>query len=78
MKFESRQYFEKYPNIKFHKNSSSGSRVVPCRQKKGWTDMNEANSRFLNILRMGFTNENVRNKWSSQQMKFCTHSCSLR
>jgi len=25
----SRQIFEKYPNIKFHKNPSSGSRV-PC------------------------------------------------
>ena len=30
----SRQIFEKYSNIKFHENPSSGSRVVPC----GWTD----------------------------------------
>jgi hypothetical protein len=28
-----RQSFEKYSNIKFHKNLSSGSRVVPC---GGW------------------------------------------
>jgi hypothetical protein len=26
--------FEKYSNIKFHENTSSGSRVVPCRQTK--------------------------------------------
>ena len=36
MKLEfSRQIFEKYPNIKFHENPSSGSRVFPC----GRTDM---------------------------------------
>jgi hypothetical protein len=36
MKLEfSRQIFEKSPNIKFHENPSSGSRVVPC----GLTDM---------------------------------------
>jgi len=39
----SRQFFEKYWNFKFHKNLSSGSRVVPC----GRTDRHdEANSRF--------------------------------
>jgi hypothetical protein len=42
-----RQIFEKYSNIKFHENPSSGNRVVPC----GWTDgrtdrREEANSRF--------------------------------
>jgi len=30
----SRLIFEKYSNIKFHENPSSGSRVVPCE----WTD----------------------------------------
>jgi len=31
MKIEfSRQIFEKYSNIRFHGNSSGGSRVVPC------------------------------------------------
>jgi hypothetical protein len=45
MKLEfSRQIFEKYSNIKFHENQSSGSRVVPY----GRTDRHdEANSRFL-------------------------------
>ena len=39
----SRQIFEKYSNIKFHKNPSSGSRVVP----RGQTDrQDEANSHF--------------------------------
>jgi hypothetical protein len=28
----SREIFEKYSNIKFHENPSSGSRVLPCRQ----------------------------------------------
>jgi len=28
----SHQIFEKYSGIKFYKNPSSGSRVVPCRQ----------------------------------------------
>ena len=32
------QIFERYPNIKFHENPSSGSRVVPC----GRTDIHEA------------------------------------
>ena len=32
------QIFEKYSNIKFHKNPSSGSRVVPCGGKDGRTD----------------------------------------
>jgi hypothetical protein len=36
--------FQKYSNIKFHKNPSSGSRVVTC----GWTDRHdEANSLFF-------------------------------
>ena len=39
MKFEfSRQIFEKYSNIKFHENPSSGSRVVPCGPTDGRTD----------------------------------------
>jgi hypothetical protein len=37
------QFFEKYSNIKFHRNPCNGSRVVPC----GRTDRyGEANSRF--------------------------------
>ena len=44
MKLEfSRQSFEKYLNIKFHENQSSGIRVVPC----GRTDRHdEADSCF--------------------------------
>jgi hypothetical protein len=39
----SRQILEKYSNITFHENPSSGSRVVPC----GGTDRHdEAYSRF--------------------------------
>ena len=43
MKLESsRQIFEEYLNIKFHENSSSGSRVVPC----GRTDMTKLTVAF--------------------------------
>jgi len=44
MKLEfSRQIFEKSSNIKFHEDSSNGSRVVSC----GQTDRHdEANGRF--------------------------------
>jgi len=42
MKLEfSRQIFEKSMNIKFHKNPSIGSRIVPCRRTDGQND--EAN-----------------------------------
>jgi len=34
-----RQSFEKYSNIKFHKNPSSGNRVVPCGETNRRTDM---------------------------------------
>jgi len=46
-----RQIFEKYPNIKFHENSSNESRDVPCGHSDGEKDrqtykVDEANSRF--------------------------------
>ena len=34
----SQQIFEKYSNIKFHENQSSGSGVVPCGQTDGQAD----------------------------------------
>jgi hypothetical protein len=34
----SRQFFEKYSNIEFHENSSSGSRFVTCGKNNGRTD----------------------------------------
>ena len=46
--------FEKFSNIKFHENPSSGSRVVPCGQTDGQTARqtgrhDEANSGFRNF-----------------------------
>jgi len=39
--------FEKYPNVKFRENLSTGSQVVPCGQKDTQTDScDEANSYF--------------------------------
>jgi len=42
MKLEfSRQIFEKYSNIKFHENPSSGSRVVPFGRTERRTDRHD-------------------------------------
>ena len=42
------RFSKKYSNIKFHKNPSSGSRVVPCRRTDGQMDTHdEVNCRFL-------------------------------
>jgi len=38
-------FFEKCSNIKFHENSSSGSRVIPC----GRTDMTKLKVAFRNF-----------------------------
>ena len=47
IKFEySGKYFEKYSNIKFHKNPSSGSRVVPY----GRTNMTKIIVAFRNFV----------------------------
>jgi len=47
MKLEfSRQIFEKYSNIKFHENTSSGSRVVSC----GRTDRHDEIKKSLFAL----------------------------
>jgi hypothetical protein len=41
--------FEKYSNIKIHENPSIGSRVVPCGQTKGQTDMTKLIVAFRNF-----------------------------
>jgi len=48
------QVFEKYSNVKFHEQPSSGSQVVPCGQTEGQANRrtdkhNEANGRFRNF-----------------------------
>ena len=46
----SQHFFEKYSNIKFHKNPSSGSRIAPC----GLTDTKKlivAFHKFANVLK---------------------------
>ena len=49
MKLEfSRQIFEKSSDIKFDENPSSGSRVVPCGQTDGRTDMTKLIVAFRN------------------------------
>jgi len=47
MKLEfSGQIFEKYSNIIFNKNPSSGSRVIPCGRTDGRTDMTKLIAAF--------------------------------
>ena len=47
MKLEfSRQVFENYPNIKFHENPSSVSRIVPCGRTDGHDEANNDFSKF--------------------------------
>jgi hypothetical protein len=54
MKLEfSRRILENSPNTKFHKYSSSGSRVVPCGRMGRQTDRrDEANGRFSQFCRL--------------------------
>ena len=64
----SRQTFEKYPNIKFHENPSSGSRFVPGGRKDGQTATTKLISRFFAVLRTGLkqpTNESYKTPRSS-------------
>jgi hypothetical protein len=48
----SQQMFEKYSNIKFNENPSSGVRVVPCRQ----TDVRTEGQTRLTKLIVAFHN----------------------
>ena len=53
MKIEfSPQIFEKYSNIKFHENPSSGSRVVPCGRADGHEETDSRLSPFLRRRRV--------------------------
>jgi hypothetical protein len=45
----SQQIFKKFSNIKFHEDPSSESRVVPCRQMGGQTDMTKLTVAFQNF-----------------------------
>ena len=55
MKLEfSRQIFEKYSNIIFHENPSSGSRVDPCGRMDGWMDRRRTNMKKLIVAFRNF------------------------
>jgi len=61
MKLElSRQIFEKYPNIKFHENpSSGGSRVSPCGQRDRPDEAKGRISKFCERALHSVVNGNV-------------------
>ena len=61
-----RQIFEKYSNIKFHENPSSGSRVVPC----GQTDMTKLIVAFRNFA-------NAPNKGPTESRSIAPHFLQL-
>jgi predicted ferric reductase len=44
-------FFEKYLNMKFHENPSSGSQVVRCGQTDGRTDMTKLAVAFRNFAK---------------------------
>ena len=76
----SRQVFEKYPNIKFHKNPSSGRRVVPCGRKGGQTDRQTHVTKLIVAFR-NFANapKNERN-WNRTDVvsrKFLTYNAVI-
>jgi hypothetical protein len=51
MKIEfSWRIYKKYSNTKFHENSSSGSRFVPCKRTNGGTDRKTLRSQLLYII----------------------------
>ena len=45
------QIFEKYPNIRFNENPSSGSQVVPCGRTDGQTDTRKLRAAFRNFVK---------------------------
>jgi hypothetical protein len=70
VKFESNLHFsdrfcEKYWNIKFHENPSSGSRIVPCVRADGRTGTTKLIVVFLTFA------ENAPNKYALWENVFC-------
>jgi hypothetical protein len=59
-----RQILEKYSNIKFYENPSSGSWVVPCRGMEGWMDGRTDMTKLIFAFRK-FTNTLKRDVISS-------------
>jgi len=47
----SRKIFKHFSNIKFHKNPSSGSRVIPCGRTDGQTDTTKLIVAFRNFAK---------------------------
>ena len=53
-----REIFEKFSNIKFHENPSSGSRVFPCGRAERQKDRHEeAKSRFSQVCARAYKQE---------------------
>jgi hypothetical protein len=63
MKLVLQRIFEKYSNIKFHENPSSGSRVLPCGPTDRQTDMK------LIVAFHSFAN--APKNWSSHNLATC-------
>ena len=48
----SQQIFQKFSNIEFHENPSSGSRVVPCGRTEGQGDIGERAQKAAAIAKL--------------------------
>ena len=71
----SRPILEKYTSIKLHKNSSSGSRVVPCRRTDRQTDLTKLTVAFRNFAKPSKTqcvhSVKVNKSHTLVEMKMC-------
>jgi len=67
------EILEKYSDIKYHENTSSGSRVVPCRQKKRH---DEAESLFA-VLRTNLINNIISTPVTIKPSKQKTHQSKI-
>jgi len=64
----SRRFFEKYSNIKFHGNPSSGIRFVPC----GLTDM----TKLIAVLR-NFANASLKMNSAEDRVRSAASPCNI-
>jgi hypothetical protein len=66
-----RQIFEKYSNISFNENASSGSRDVPCGERDRWTDM----TKLIVALRNFAKAPNNVHRWLQSDSRLTNRTC---
>jgi len=74
----SRQILEKYSNMNVHTNPSSDSRVVPCGQTDGRTDMMKLIVAFRNSARASKNTTNLRFEVTEREQRFACYNIHSR